>query len=103
MRPVYCFKCNKKLIITRRVIKELNKAIVDFIDPHTCPDIPYELDLNIGPAPTFVDKSVQKLNELKKPSPFDAPGLADKRPKDQVKDDTSAPSSVLDMLKGMTS
>lgn len=98
---VYCSHCGTKLPITRKAMPKYN-TVVEIIPPHECPGEVVPFDVQPNPAPSMADdKFIQKLNELN-PLPEGStvsfePG--DRRPKDIVKDATTAPKTLLDVLK----
>ena len=105
MKQVFCSNCGFKLEITRLVVKKAGAAtILDTVPPHQCDKV-IEPELETIPTPTFEkstgdEKFVQKLNELGDPH-SEGQGLSDHRPPDQVKQTTSAPNSVIDILERM--
>ena len=92
-RKFFCAKCKSLLTVTRRVLA--SKTIVDLIEPHECSG---EMEFDEGYAKTIVGevKTVQNSNGLSQPLP---PG--DKRAKEYVKADTTAPLGVLDQLDNL--
>ena len=101
---VYCSHCGTKLPITRRAMPKYN-IIVEIIPPHECSEEVVPFDVKPNPAPTMSnDKFIQKLNELNPLPEGSTPSFdpGDRRPKDIVKDATTAPKTLLDVLKSQT-
>lgn len=101
MKFVYCLKCKMPIEIVRKALPKYSK-VIDAIEPHTCQTENAEWQFPINPAPTVTipppnpnDEIVKILNDL------DA-GLSDRRPKDQVREDSSnsAPQSILKQIRG---
>jgi hypothetical protein len=100
MKFVYCSNCGTRLEISRKAMPKYGR-IIDIIPPHVCPDEPVELDFTLNPIPTTPEvpdgKFVQKLNKLEPPVDLER-SLKDRRPNDQVKQTSIAPSSLREMI-----
>lgn len=100
MKSVYCSKCNTQLPITRKALKKFG-IIIDFINPHICPDIPLELNFPLMTLPTFTrEKSDQKLNKLRPSIGTDT--LGDRRSAEHIKPvDSTAPFTLLQQMRDL--
>ena len=120
MKSIYCASCGKQLAVIRKAVPKL-ATIIDLAEPHQCGDVL----LFSGPTdkvPKFVTQPndyefVKLLNELEPPKverPLPIPkverenklsqmtgtdDLRDRRFEADTK--SSAPNSVLDMIKSM--
>lgn len=116
-KQIFCAECGTELILLNKALPK-QQMVIAVIAPHTCPDehpdYPFK-DINneLITTPTtdkpkgslddmFKDfKFVKKTNDLNKPSTINPllsePG--DKRDKDLLRPDSTAPSGILNQLK----
>jgi hypothetical protein len=98
---VYCENCGRKLTISRKALPQYAR-IIDLVEYHECYDEPVDIDLTPTTIPVVGEKKekfVKKLNDLR-PSAIKM-DLRDRRPVEQVKQASTAPSSVLDQIQSM--
>jgi len=112
MKFIYCSACGKHLPIIRKALPSYG-TIIDLIEPHECLPEPVPFDLKpVQNEPIDINKDsnkfVRDLNKLKPETVrgqiggVDSNSLRDRRFEHTEKAPvTSAPNSVLDMLKGM--
>ena len=117
-RQIYCAECGTELTLIHKALPKQQRTI-KVLAPHTCPDkhpdYPFK-DINneliTKPSPDkakgnldilFDDfKFVKKTNDLNKPStinPLLASEPGDKRSKDLLRDNSTAPPGVLNATK----
>ena len=118
MKTVYCANCGTRLNIMRKALPKY-ATIIDVAEFHKCPSVPVEFDLTPVDVPTFQEtknknKFVSKLNDLNKahvgreighPTGIGGISTADLRDRrfesPEEKPKSSAPPSVLELIKGM--
>jgi hypothetical protein len=122
MKNFYCANCGKRLSVIRRALPKYS-TIVDLVQYHECSAKPLELDINptedtkLAGVPAGKDKFVQSLNKLnpisvvgkgpdignsvKRSSMTGTDDLRDRRFDHEEPVKSSAPGTVLSMLKGM--
>lgn len=101
MKSFYCSHCYIKLTVTRKALQKFS-LIIEVVEPHICLENAVSLDELFAPNPTpvYIDKkTIQNLDELRLPG-ISTEDLHDRRGVEHIKD-SSAPSSVLDMIKEM--
>ena len=118
MKQVYCSNCGTRLNIMRKALPKY-ATIIDVVEFHKCPPKPVEFDLTPVDIPVFQEtkeknKFVSKLNDLSPVADFhrevakavlggiSTANLRDRRFEvDSEKPKSSAPPSVLELVKGM--
>ena len=112
MKQVYCSNCGTRLNIMRKALPKY-ATIIDVVEFHKCPSVPVEFDLTPVDIPKFQEtkgknKFVSKLNDLAPIAPtatfggISTASLRDRRfETSDEKPKSSAPPSVLELVKGM--
>ena len=118
MKSFYCAHCGKHLLVTRKALPKY-ATIIELVHYHECSAEPLELDINPTEETRVVpiqgkDKFVQSLNKLnpisvvgKVPEPMrrssmtGTDDLRDRRFDAEEPVKSTAPGTVLSMLKGM--
>ena len=93
---VYCSECGTKLMIKRKALKGYAR-IIDLIDPHICSEEVKELDLTPVEEPSIYDGEKKFESGISTLTAKNL-SLSDRREKADIK--TTAPSSLLEMIKG---
>ncbi len=111
MKFVYCSVCGQHIPVIRKAMPKFG-TIIDLIEPHECLEEPVEFDLTpidnkIIDVNKEKNKFVQNLNKLQPSKAFSTNELKDRRfeeseeVKEEKKVTSSAPDTVLDMIKQM--
>lgn len=103
MKVVYCAECGTRVPVFRKALPEFGR-IIDLVEPHVCLEESLEPDLTPVDMPTVAigedNKYVQKLNALQPSDIVMKEGSGDRRPKENIRQETTstAPASLLDMV-----
>lgn len=113
-KQFYCAKCGTEVLVLRKVVPSQQK-IVNVIRPHECLEgdikLPFKIkQLKTKPKTTTeLDKMfdgfefVKKLNGLEPKDKLLTPiESGDKRPKEDLRQSSTAPKNLLESMKGMS-
>lgn len=108
-RNFYCSKCGMRLSIVRKALPRYG-AIVDLVVHHECAETPVEFDMtplteNFPALNEDEHQFVKKLNDLspkRVSATIGTDDLCDRRFDREENDKSSAPKSILGMIKGMS-